>query len=283
MKKILSLVLAMLLIAVMFAGCSGQTAREYKVLDETLADEQYGIGFRKADCSLRDEVQRILCEMKADGTLASISNTWFGADVTTVPDTFVPTATEDDGSLTKVKEAGKFILGLDDSFPPMGYNKDGEIIGFDIDLAKEVCKRMGVELVLQPIVWAQNVSELNAGNIDCIWNGMTINETRAEAMNLSESYMANRQVVVALKSSPISTLADLAGKTAVLQAGSTAVDALAGNAAVKDSLAEAVEVENNVLAMYELANGTGDVVIMDEIVARYYIEHLTELEDAAKN
>ena len=74
-----------------------------------------------------------------------------------------------------------FVLGLDDSFPPMGYrNDDNEIVGFDIDLAREVTSRMGVELILQPIDWNAKEQELNTGNIDCIWNGFTITEERAK-------------------------------------------------------------------------------------------------------
>lgn len=278
MKKALALIMAAIMVLALFSGCSGKKV-EYIVLDEALKDEQYGIGFRKADQALRDEVQKILVEMKKDGTLAEITKKWFGEDISIVPDTFTPTETNDD-SLEKIKQKGEMILGLDSSFPPMGYENDkGEIVGYDIDLAKEVCKRMGVELKLQPIIWAQNVTELNAGNIDCIWNGMTINEERAEKMNLSEPYMNNRQVVVTLKNSGIEKLTDLEGKSVILQAGSTAVEALDSRADIKAIIKDgkATEVKDNVLAMYELRKGSGDAVIMDEIVARYYIAHLNEL------
>lgn len=278
MKKTLALVFAAIMTMLLITGCMGKKA-EYVVLDEALADEQYGIGFRKADQTLRDEVQKTLVEMKKDGELAKITEKWFGEDTSTVPETFTPTESNDD-SLNKIKQKGKLILGLDSSFPPMGYENDqGEIIGYDIDLANEVCKRMGVELVLQPIVWAQNVTELKDGNIDCIWNGMTINDERKAAMNMSEPYMNNRQVVVTLKNSGIKKLSDLEGKSVILQAGSTAVEALDGRADIKDKIKDgkAIEVKDNVLAMYELQKGSGDAVVMDEIVSRYYIAHLNEL------
>lgn len=177
-------------------------------------------------------------------------------------------------SLEKVKQAGKLILGLDDSFPPMGYRDDNdEFVGYDIDLAKEVASRMGVELVLQPIDWDYKESELSDGNIDCIWNGMSIDDERREKLNLSEPYLNNQQVVVVLSDSGINTLADLAGKEVILQAGSTAEGALDSHPEVKETLkdGQAIPVDNNVQAMMELKNGTGDAVIMDAVVARYYL------------
>jgi len=277
--RIAALIIAAVFAVALIVGCSGGKV-EYIILDEVLADEQYGIGFRKADVALRNEVQKILVEMKKDGTLAEITKKWFGEDTSTVPDTFTPIETNDD-SLDKIKEKGVLVLGLDSSFPPMGYETDnGEIIGYDIDLAKEVCKRMGVELKLQPIVWSQNVNELNAGNIDCIWNGMTINDERKEKMCLSEPYMNNRQVVVTTKRTGITKLDDLKGKTVVLQAGSTAVEAFE-KSDIKNIVKEAIEVNNNVNAMFELRNGSGHAVVIDEIVARYYIAHLAELEEVA--
>ncbi|MBN2859813.1 MAG: transporter substrate-binding domain-containing protein, partial [Sphaerochaetaceae bacterium] len=130
-----------------------------------------------------------------------------------------------DESLEKILESGEFVLGLDDSFPPMGYrNDDNEIVGFDIDLAKEVTSRMGVELVLQPIDWNAKEQELNTGNIDCIWNGFTITEERAEMINFTQAYVNNAQVAVVKSSSPVKGLSDLAGKKVGIQAGSSAAE-----------------------------------------------------------
>lgn len=89
--------------------------------------------------------------------------------------------TEGDNSLQKVKDAGQFILGLDATFKPMGYtDENGEIVGFDIDVAEEVCNRLGVKLVKQPINWDTLTADLNVGKCDCIWNGLSINEERQE-------------------------------------------------------------------------------------------------------
>ena len=283
MKKFLAIFAAALLAVCVLTGCSGNQKAEYVILKDALPDEEYAIGFRKADFALRDAVQQALVDLKKDGTVAEISQKWFNEDLSDIPDSFTPSNSKDD-SLQKVKESGKLRMGLDDSFPPMGYDDDGEIVGFDIDLAGEVCKKLGVELELVPIVWAQNVQELNDNNIDCIWNGMSVSDDREAAMNLSEPYMKNRQVIVTLKGSGIESLADLADKSVILQRGSTASLALDDDPELKASLrgGAATEVENNVLAMYELQKGNGDAVLMDEVVAQYYVSHLTDLEEAAQ-
>ena len=109
-----------------------------------------------------------------------------------------------DNSLQAILDKGTLVLGLDASFEPMGYtNMDGEIVGYDIDLAKEVCARLGVELVVQPIEWAAKELELSSGNIDCIWNGMSITPERQESMALSEAYMNNQIVLLVCDGLPL--------------------------------------------------------------------------------
>ena len=177
-----------------------------------------------------------------------------------------------DQSLKKVLDAKTMVLGLDEAFPPMGYrDANNEIVGFDIDVAKEVTKRMGVQLKLQPIDWSQKENELNSGNIDCIWNGFTITEERTKAMNFTTPYMKNRQVVIVLADSPIKTLADLKGKKLALQAESSAAEALNGKADFKASLGEVIELKDNVTALMDLKASGSDALLVDEIVAGYYI------------
>ena len=119
---------------------------------------------------------------------------------------------ETDESFNKVKTAGVFVLGLDDSFPPMGFrDKENNIIGFDIDLAKEVCARLGIELKTQPISWDAKEQELNTGKIDCIWNGMSVDSARAKAMNLSDPYLKNRMIFT-VKDKALANLESLKGK-----------------------------------------------------------------------
>ena len=292
MKRGLALVLSivMLMGLLTFAGCSSDegsdpdgtvapgTTEAPKESDLTIvksdmesAIEDYAIGFRKEDNTLRNEVQKLLCEMKADGTVEKIATEWFGSDVTTIPETFTPKEGAEDDSLQKVKDAGVLKLGLDDSFPPMGYrNDDNEIVGFDIDLAKEVCKRMGVELELVPIVWDSNIMELDTRNVDCLWNGMSVNDEREAAMNLSEPYMKNEMVFVVKDNTGFFSQADVLDKKIGVQAGSTVEEILEGSE-IQDLAAEIVPFENNTNAILDLRSGGVDVVFMDIVVANYIL------------
>ena len=164
-----------------------------------------------------------------------------------------------DESFNKIKAAGVFVLGLDDSFPPMGFrDKDNNIVGFDIDLATEVCARLGVKLKTQPISWDAKEQELNTGKIDCIWNGMSVDSARAKAMNLSDAYLKNRMIFTVKDKS----LANLAGSTA-----QKLLDASDAGKAAK----EIVPFDDNQTALMDLDKGGVDAVFLDEIVAKYWI------------
>ncbi len=175
-----------------------------------------------------------------------------------------------DDSWEKIQEKGELVMGLDDSFPPMGFREDGEIVGFDVDVAKEVCSRLGIELKLQPINWDNKMHELNSGNIDCIWNGFTINEERKKEVLFTEPYMNNRQVLVVLADSEYQTIDDLKGKKIGLQAESSAADALNSAEDFRDSV-EVFEFDDNMNALMDLEVGGVDAVLMDEVVANYNI------------
>ena len=175
-----------------------------------------------------------------------------------------------DESLNKVKAAGEFVLGLDDSFPPMGFrDKDNNIVGFDIDLATEVCARLGVKLKTQPISWDAKEQELNTGKIDCIWNGMSVDSARAKAMNLSDPYLKNRMIFT-VKDKALASLAALAGKKIAVQNGSTAQKLLDASEAGK-AAKEIVPFDDNQTALMDLDKGGVDAVFLDEIVAKYWI------------
>ena len=173
-----------------------------------------------------------------------------------------------DQSLEKVVSKGVFVMGLDDSFPPMGYrDENNEIVGFDVDLAKEVTRRMGVTLKVQPIDWNAKEQELNTGNIDCIWNGFTITAERRKVINFSDPYVDNAQVAVVRNKTSYKTLADLAGKSIGLQAGSSAADAVANNTAFASSVKEVIEVKDNLTALMDLEIGGVEAVVLDLFVA----------------
>ncbi len=180
-------------------------------------------------------------------------------------------------SWDKVKDKGELVLGLDENFPPMGFrDENNNIVGYDIDLAKEVAARLGVKLKIQPINWDSKDQELNTGNIDCIWNGFSINEERKANILFSDPYMKNNQVVVVAADSKFKTLADLKGKSVSLQAQSSAADAIDKNTDFKKSLKDVVELKDNTLCLMDLKTGNTDGVVMDEIVARYQIKMNSE-------
>lgn len=177
-------------------------------------------------------------------------------------------ATGEDNSLQAVLDSGKFILGLDATFKPMGFTDEQDnIIGFDIDLAEEVCKRMGVELVKQPIDWDTKEQDLDAGKIDCIWNGMSVTAERAEIMNLSDPYMKNDMSFVVKTDSAIASQADLDGKSVAVQSGSSAQTIL-----LESGLnVTPVELATNVECLQQLELDLVDAVFMDSVVANYEI------------
>lgn len=178
-------------------------------------------------------------------------------------------------SLEKVQEQGYIILGLDDTFAPMGYrDNDGEVVGFDIDLAKAVAEKLGVELRIQPIEWDAKVLELNSGNIDMIWNGLTITEERKENINFSEPYLANRQIVIVKDGVTVESLDDLSGLKVGVQIDSSGQSALQGND-VYSSISEMVQFNSFNDALMDLDSGRIDCVVIDEIMARYVVSQST--------
>lgn len=179
-------------------------------------------------------------------------------------------AVAEDLSLQNVLDSGKFILGLDATFKPMGYtDENDEIVGFDIDIAEEVCARMGVELVKEGINWDTKEQDLNAGRIDCIWNGMSISPSRAEEMNLSEPYMTNAMVFVVPANSDITSMDQLGDKIIGVQNGSTAEDILMSSD-VASTITEQ-PMATNIEALQQMELGIVDAVFLDSVVANFEI------------
>ncbi|CAB1254537.1 L-cystine-binding protein tcyA [Ruminococcaceae bacterium BL-6] len=180
-----------------------------------------------------------------------------------------------DESWDKVKQAGRLVLGLDDAFPPMGYKdtQTGEIVGFDIDLAKEACKRLGIELKLQAVDWDNKQAELDNGNVDCLWNGFSKTPEREKSFLLSIPYMKNEQIILVKTDSSYHSLKDLAGKSIGVQSDSSAESALndAANKEFKASLKEVVKIDDYSKAVLEIQNGTIDAISIDEVIARFYL------------
>jgi polar amino acid transport system substrate-binding protein len=169
-------------------------------------------------------------------------------------------------------EQKKIVVGLDDNFPPMGFRDDkNNIVGFDVDMAKEATKRMGVAVEFKPIDWNSKEAELGGKRVDVLWNGLTITEKRKENILFSNAYMENRQIIVVAANSPVKTKADLAGKVIGTQEGSSSVEAIEKDAATMQSFKELKKYGDNVAALMDLKTGRLDAVVVDEVVGRYYI------------
>jgi polar amino acid transport system substrate-binding protein len=176
------------------------------------------------------------------------------------------------GSNTSGNDENTFIVGFDAEFPPYGYKDDsGNYVGFDLDLAKEVCERNNWTFKAQPIDWDAKDAELDSGSIDCIWNGFTING-RENDYSWSEPYIDNKQVIVVKSDSGIKSLDDLAGKTVETQKDSSALAALQGdNKTLADTFATLTEVADYNTAFMDLESGACQAVAIDIGVAQYQV------------
>lgn len=174
-------------------------------------------------------------------------------------------------SYAALQERGYFIVGLDDTFAPMGFrNGDGDIVGFDVDLAKEVASRLGLEVRFQAIDWDSKILELDSKTIDVIWNGLTITPAREEVIAFSNPYLANRQIVIVKDGSGISTIADLSGKKVGVQISSAAEEAaLASDSS--GTFSELLQYDDYATALLELNEGLVDAIVIDEIMGLYMI------------
>ncbi|MPQ43196.1 amino acid ABC transporter substrate-binding protein [Clostridium tarantellae] len=178
-------------------------------------------------------------------------------------------------SCSSNKENNTFIIGLDDTFVPMGFRDEkNNIVGFDVDLAKEALYRLGFKVEFQPIDWSMKETELSNYNIDAIWNGYTLTKEREKKISFTKPYLKNKQVIITLKSSSIKNKEDLKGKKVSTQNGSSSLDALekhrnllnnfySGNPILFDTFNE---------AFMDLESGRTDALVVDEVLARYYIQ-----------
>ncbi|MEG0774899.1 amino acid ABC transporter substrate-binding protein [Clostridium sp.] len=173
-----------------------------------------------------------------------------------------------------VEERGYVVVGIDDTFAPMGFKNDkNEIVGFDVDLANEVFKRLGLSVEFQVIDWSMKETELNSGNIDVIWNGYTITNERKEKVAFTKPYLENKQLIIALSSSKIETKEDIKEKSVAAQNESSSVDAMNKEPEIVNSLkgGQPLTFDNNNEIFMELESGRIDAVVVDEILARYYM------------
>ncbi len=232
-KKVISMLLAAAMATTVFAGCGSGDSQD-----------------SSAGTSEESSSEESATEESGEETTSAEPDTTYGTS-----------------------QEGKFVVGFDQEFPPMGFvGEDGEYTGFDLALAEEVASRLDLEFVPQPISWDAKDMELSSGTIDCIWNGFTING-REEDYTFSDPYLDNRQVFVVNSDSDIQSSADLAGKIVEVQADSSAEAALNDNTELSGTFGTMQTVPDYNTAMMDLEQGAVDAIAMDEVVAAYQIQN----------
>lgn len=180
------------------------------------------------------------------------------------------------GGLTNGK---KLVIGVDDDFPPIAfYDDSGNIVGFDVDLAKEAARRMNADIEFKPIEWEQKREAITSGKVDMIWNGLDINDERKEYMLFSKPYMDDRQIILIKMDSELAlhSEGDLEGKSVGTQAGSTSADYVNNNSEIKKLLREHKNYRKFNDMLNALKSGEVDVLICDELIARYELRKKPE-------
>lgn len=171
----------------------------------------------------------------------------------------------------KVTNENVLVIGLDDSFPPMGFRNDNnEIVGFDIDIAKAVCEKLGMEMKLQQISWASKEQELNSGNIDCIWNGFAYTEERAKTMTLTENYIKGKNFFILKDGSTAKNQSELEGMKIGVQSGSSQQLDLENSEFGKN--VEIIQYGDNLTAFMDLETGGVDAIFCSSIIGNYLIQ-----------
>lgn len=225
--------------------------------------------------------KRVLCAAIASMMVLSMAACSSGSTAATTAETkaFEAETTTVAASSEKAEETtaagtegGTLIVGFDQDFPPMGFLGDnGEYTGFDLELAQEAAKRLGLEYKAQPIAWDAKDMELESGNIDCIWNGFTMTG-REDDYTWTEAYMANTQVFVVRNDSGIEGKDGLAGKVVECQADSSAEAALKEDPDLTSTFGQLLTTADYNTAFMDLEQGSVDAIAMDVIVAGYQIK-----------
>ena len=178
-----------------------------------------------------------------------------------------------------LKESRKLVIGIDDEFAPLGFhNERNELVGFDIDLARETARRMGVGVEFKAIDWDKKKEEITSGSVDMIWNGLDITDERSEYMIFSKPYMDDRQILLVKEDSDLGIYSeyDLAGKAVGVQAGSTSNDYLNRNEELRSKLKDFKLYTKFGEAVDGLKKGEIDALVCDELVARYQMNCCTD-------
>ena len=197
------------------------------------------------------------------GCMLAASVVGCGAKEETTTAPVVEETAEGESDLAYVQDKGVLVVGITD-FAPMDYKDEaGEWIGFDADMAKGFAEKLGVEVEFVEIDWDNKILELDGKTVDCIWNGMTLTDEVKAAMDCSNPYCNNAQVVIvpADKADDYQTVESLEGLAFAAEAGS------AGEAEVTALGLDCTPVKAQSDALMEVAAGTSDAAVIDSLMA----------------
>jgi len=239
----------------------------YNVFQDTSSSEPMVVGMRKSDTAFAEEINTALAEIEEDGTYDEIYRKWFGSPKTV--------SASEDGNLQGESANKEFVIGLDDTFAPMGFRDEaGELIGFDIDLSQAVADLLGYTFTYQPIDWSVKEQELNSGNIDMIWNGYGVTPEREEIVLMSDVYIEDTQIIVTrAEDDPIESLEDLIGKKVTTQSSSTALQIMEAEwpQEVLDGIEDLVLYPNYNNSFQDLDAGRVDAVVVGGVYGNYVV------------
>ena len=192
-----------------------------------------------------------------------------------------------------VKDKGVLTIGITLFAPINYYDESGELIGFDTELAKAVCEKLGVEVEFIEINWDSKEIELNSKNIDAIWNGMCITEERKQNMSMSRPYLYNTQAMVMKADKEEEIMADVSGKYVVAEQGSTGEGKLQGTIEDDDTVvvsakeyfanANYTAVDSMAKALMEVKSGIADIALVDSVCALAMVGEGTDYDDLTVN
>jgi len=245
-------------------GCGVGGNEKYRVSDR-LAQQEFCVAFRQGD-KAGDAVVAALKVLQASGTVTELSNKWFGEDVSLLKG--------DETALKGVElpaEKRTFIVGYDGGrLPFSGTSASGMAVGFDVELARAVCKELGWKVKFLPIDVSQATVELGSGNVDCVWGGFVYDETNSD-IHQSPVYLKNTVVLAALAGSGIRGIGSLSGKTLTLSENAYFAAVLEGSKGLQSKPEYIVKVPGGTEGCFRaLHDGSCAAIITDLAALNYY-------------
>ena len=271
MKKILALILCAILLCTAIAACGGESSySDLAIVDLGLEREYFGIAFRSGSDMTR-KVEDITVELIADGLFDELSAKYEVGAVGKGDYTPVADPCEGSGDWEYIQNKGTLVIGITD-YKPMDYLDDnGEWIGFDADYARAICEKLGVKAEFKEIEWDYKLVALEAKDIDCVWNGMTITDAIEAAADCTAPYMYNTQVAVVKKADveKYKTIEDLAGLKIAAEGGSAGESVITSNDTIKSGFKSVVAQSD---ALLEVLSGASDAAVVDLTLAKALIK-----------